>query len=55
MYEFFKDAYDVLRPLWVVWLMLIFLGIVAWAYWPTRKSEMDDHAQIPFREDDAEA
>ncbi len=55
MYETFKDAYDLLRPLWVVWLMLIFLGIVVWAYWPKRKAEMDDHAQIPFREDDAEA
>ena len=55
MYEIAKDAYDLLRPLWVVWLMLIFLGIVTWTLWPKRKAEMDDHAQIPFREDDAEA
>ncbi len=54
MEAFFQDAFALLRPLWVVWLMLIFLGIVVWVMWPKRKAEMEDHARIPFREEDAE-
>lgn len=43
--------------LWGLWLMLLFLGIVVWAFWPSRRrgEEMHDHAMIPFREErDAE-
>jgi len=42
-----------LRSLWVLWLMLLFVGIVAWVYWPSRRrrAQMQDHANIPFRED----
>ena len=39
------------RSLWVVWLMLAFLGIVFWAYRPKTKRRFEDDAQIPFRED----
>ncbi|MEJ2121357.1 MAG: cbb3-type cytochrome c oxidase subunit 3 [Alphaproteobacteria bacterium] len=46
------EFYATLKSLWVVWLIMIFVGIVVWAYWPKRKAEMDDHAKIPFREDD---
>ena len=46
--------YEVLRSLWVVWLMALFIGIVAWVYWPKRKREMEDHAQIPLRDDGGE-
>jgi len=44
--------YEFFRQLWVVWLMLLFIGIVTWAYWPTkkRKRDMRDHADIPFRD-----
>lgn len=39
---------------WGLWLMLLFLGIVVWTFWPSRRrsAEMRDHAMIPFREDD---
>ncbi len=39
---------------WVVWLMAVFIGIVVWTFWPSRKrsEQMRDHAQIPFREDE---
>ena len=49
--------YPLLRELWVVWLMAIFLGIVAWALWPSRrrKKQMDDAANIPFRDDEGSA
>ena len=39
------------RSLWVVWLMLAFLGIVFWAYRPKNKRRFEDDAQIPFRAD----
>lgn len=35
--------------------MLLFLGIVAWAYWPTRKRKLQEHGQIPLRDDEPEA
>lgn len=40
--------------LWSLWLMILFLGIVVWAFWPSRRrsEEMRDHAMIPFREDE---
>lgn len=48
---------QLLRDLWGAWLMLIFLGIVVWAYWPgrRRRRQMRDHADIPFRNDDPPA
>jgi len=46
--------YESLRSLWLVWLMVLFIGIVAWVYWPKRKREMEDHAKIPLRDDDEE-
>jgi len=38
---------------WGLWLMSLFLGVVVWAFWPSRRrgEEMHDHAMIPFRED----
>jgi cytochrome c oxidase cbb3-type subunit 4 len=40
------------KSLWVVWLMVIFLGIVFWAYRPKNKSRFESDARIPFREDE---
>ena len=43
--------YEFVRSLWVVWLMLIFLGIVAWAYWPGRRRRLQQHGNIPLEDD----
>jgi cbb3-type cytochrome oxidase subunit 3 len=40
-----------LRPLLLVLMLVIFVGIFAWAYWPSRKSAFEDQGRIPFRED----
>lgn len=40
------------KSLWVVWLMLIFLGIVFWAFRPKNKRRFESDARIPFREDE---
>jgi len=46
------DFYTTVKSLWVVWLVLLFVGIVAWAYWPSRKQRFERDAEIPFRDDD---
>ncbi len=45
------ELYQTLRPLWIVWFALLFVGIVGWAYWPRRRATFEEHARIPFRED----
>ena len=45
-------AYELLRPYWVVWLMGLFIGIIAWVYWPRRKEELESLRNIPLRDDD---
>ncbi len=51
MMAFFQEIYDFLRSAWVLWLMIIFLVLVARAFWPSRKAEMESHGQIPLRPD----
>jgi cbb3-type cytochrome oxidase subunit 3 len=34
-----------------VLMTVIFCALVAWAYAPRRRKDMDDHAQIPLRDD----
>lgn len=45
---------EALYPVWVLLFMGIFLGIAVWAFWPSRrqKDAMQDHAEIPFRDED---
>lgn len=50
----FDDIYRLLRSLWLVWLLAVFVGIVAWVMWPRRKKDLEDQAQIPFKNDDPE-
>ena len=37
---------------WLVWLIVIFAGLVFWTYRPRRKKEMDEYSRIPLRDDD---
>lgn len=39
------------RGLWVVWLVLLFAGVVWWVYRPKNRKKFEDAAKIPFRED----
>ena len=45
---------EFVRQFWVVWLMLLFLGIVAWAYWPGRRKQLEDAARIPLRDEESD-
>jgi cytochrome c oxidase cbb3-type subunit 4 len=53
--EMLDSLHALLRPYWVVWMMALFLGIVAWALWPKRKAEMEQHARIPLEGDDPDS
>ena len=48
----FETIYPVIRSLWAVWFMALFLGIVAWVYWPRRKARLEEHGRIPLDTDD---
>jgi len=50
----FMELSEIARAWWGLWLMILFMGIVSWTLWPSRKrsEEMLDAAMIPFREDD---
>ena len=45
------ELYDTFRSLWVVWLMLLFVGLVVWTLWPSRKRSLNQAARIPLRDD----
>lgn len=39
------------RPLWTVWMVLLFAGIAIYALWPRNRKHFDDCSRIPFRAD----
>ena len=44
---------ELANSLWVVWLMLVFGGIVAWILWPSRRKTFEeDYSRIPLRDDE---
>ncbi len=49
-------TYEQLRALAASWGLIffgfIFLGVVAYAFWPSRRKQFEQDAQIPLREDD---
>lgn len=47
-----ETVYRFIHSFWVVWLLLVFVGIVAWAYWPTRRKKLEEHGKIPLRDDE---
>lgn len=47
--------YQILANFWEVWAFVLFLGIVAWAYWPGNREKWERAARIPFEEDDRDA
>ena len=47
-----ETLYEWVASLWLVWLVILFVGIVAWAFWPKRKERLQRHADIPLRDED---
>ena len=50
-----ESIHHIAAAVWPLWLMVIFIGIVAWAFWPKNKSKLERHGEIPLRNDDPEA
>ncbi|MBN2752703.1 MAG: cbb3-type cytochrome c oxidase subunit 3 [Rhodospirillaceae bacterium] len=46
------EVVDFLRSIWGLWLMSLFLGVIAWAYWPRNRARFDAAAMIPLNDDD---
>jgi cytochrome c oxidase cbb3-type subunit 4 len=47
MAEFYAFA----KSLWVLWLLVLFLGIVVWTFRPSRRKQHGEHARIPLQDD----
>ncbi|GBD44570.1 hypothetical protein HRbin40_02059 [bacterium HR40] len=45
------DLLPLFKQLWLVWLVLLFAGIVVWTMWPGNRARFDRAARIPFEED----
>lgn len=46
-----SDLAIALKPLVIVLSMAVFIGLVAYVYWPRRKRKVEAHGQIPLKED----
>jgi len=47
-----SDAYGWILSLWQLWLFLVFVAIVAWAFWPKNKRRFERQGEIPFKDDE---
>ena len=45
------ELYELLRSLWVVWLVAIFIGIVVFVMWPSRRKKYKAAAMIPLEDE----
>jgi len=43
---------EILRPLWGLMAMGVFLGIVFWAFRPKNKSRFESYGDMPLRDED---
>ncbi len=43
-----------LRSFWTLWLMLLLVGIMAYAMWPGNRNKFDEAASIPLKDDGQE-
>ena len=44
---------SLIQSVWTIVVMVLFIGIVLWAWSGKRKQRFDEAANIPFDEDDA--
>jgi cbb3-type cytochrome oxidase subunit 3 len=45
------EIYLLANEAWVLWAILIYFGIVVWAYLPAQRDRLQKHADIPLRND----
>jgi cytochrome c oxidase cbb3-type subunit 4 len=44
--------YSLIQSIWTIVVMVLFIGIVIWAWSGKRKKRFDEAANLPFTEDD---
>lgn len=49
-----QELLGFLRSFWVVWMVLLFAGILAYALWPRNGARFDAASRIPLRDGDAQ-
>ncbi len=42
---------EIARSTWVVWMILVFAGIILWAFLPRNKKRFEEDAGIIFKDD----
>ena len=43
---------EALRSIWGLWLMIVFLGIVFYAFRPRNRKRLEGYGDIPLRDED---
>ncbi len=46
-----EAVYQWARQAWVIWMILLFLGIVFWAFRPKNKRRFEEDGMIPFKDE----
>jgi cytochrome c oxidase cbb3-type subunit 4 len=46
-----ESVYEIARSTWVVWMVLLFGGIVLWAFLPRNKKRFEEDAKIIFKDE----
>lgn len=49
-----ESIVEFFRSLWGLWLMVLFLGIVFYAFRPGNKERLESYGDIPLRDEDKE-
>ncbi len=47
----FEDLYHLANTLWPLWGTILFLGIVAYVFWPSNRKKFERYGQIPLEDD----
>jgi len=46
------SLFGFIRSFWLVWLVVLFAGIMIWTLWPGRKRKLEAHGRIPLEDDE---
>ena len=46
------EHYPWLKTLWTIWFFLLFVGVILWTLWPSRRARWNELSQIPLRDTD---
>ena len=47
-----ESLYEIAGSSWVVWMIILFSGIVLWAFLPRNKRRFDEDANIIFKDEE---